>query len=201
MNGENDQISSCSGANRRNCPAMIPANTFNGRLAHSPCKRRGQRHQRSAKPSRQAPADHAQQQCRFQRKVAGKEALGAESYPDAEGDGDRHPQRQIDLVPGFALLAKDRSLEFFGAHQGARHGRSHAQLDQEVDEYQPRFQHRIDLAPLGRPTLAQRFSAGKNEPKVSSPGGTAEFAVTLSHGNHQIRLRLYPLPRAKAAQR
>ena len=41
MNGENDQISSCSGATRRNCPAIIPASTFNGKLAHSPCNAAG----------------------------------------------------------------------------------------------------------------------------------------------------------------
>jgi hypothetical protein len=141
MNGENDQISSCSGATRRNWPATIPANTFKGMAGPLAVRRRGQRHQRSADAPRQAPADHAQQHRGFQRKVAGEETLDVASYPDAERDGDRHPQRQINLVPGFALLAEDQALEFLGAHQGARQGCGHAQLDEEVDEYQPRFQH------------------------------------------------------------
>src|ERR1035441_1837585 len=34
-------------------------------------------------------------------------------------------------------------------------------------------------APEGRPSLAQRFSAGKSGKKDSSPGGTAEFSRTL----------------------
>jgi hypothetical protein len=41
--------------------------------AHSPCNTR-QRHQRSADASRQASADHAQQQRGFKRQVAGKKA-------------------------------------------------------------------------------------------------------------------------------
>jgi hypothetical protein len=34
-------------------------------------------------------------------------------------------------------------------------------------------------APEGRPSLAQRFSAGKSGKKDSSPGGKAEFSRTL----------------------
>ncbi len=45
-------------------------------------------------------------------------------------------------MAGFALLAKQETLEFFRAHQCARHGCGHAELDQEIDEYQPLFEHR-----------------------------------------------------------
>src|ERR1035438_1370853 len=34
-------------------------------------------------------------------------------------------------------------------------------------------------APQGRPSLAQRFSAGKSGTHDSSPGGTTEFSLTL----------------------
>ena len=95
----------------------------------------GQRDQRSAESSRQTAADYAQQQRGFEREVTGEEALNADAYPDAECDRNRHPQRQIDLVPGFALFTEDQVLEFLGAHQRARQGCGHAQLDQEVDEY------------------------------------------------------------------
>src|ERR1035441_1123166 len=37
-----------------------------------------------------------------------------------------------------------------------------------------------NAAPEGRPSLAQRFSAGKSGKKDSSPGGTTEFSRTLS---------------------
>jgi len=63
-------------------------------------------------------------------------------------------------VTSLALFTEDQTLEFFGAHQRARHGRGHAQLDQKVDEYQPRFQHRMNLLvesqapPPGRRTAA-----------------------------------------------
>jgi hypothetical protein len=46
-------------------------------------------------------------------------------------------------VLGFAVLAEDQVLEFLGAHEGARHGGGHAQLDEEIDEYEAWFEHRI----------------------------------------------------------
>ena len=108
MKGENDQMSSCSGATRRNCPARIPASTFNGKLAHSPCITAGSDISAPPDAARQASADHAQQQRGFEREVAGEEAFDVAAYPDAECDGNRHPQRQINLVPGFAA-ARGRS--------------------------------------------------------------------------------------------
>src|SRR5208283_2247264 len=82
----------------------------------------------------------------FKRQVASQKALGAESNPDAEGDRDCHPQRQVDFVFGIALLAKDQILEFLGAHQRARQSRGHAQLDKKIDENEPRFQHGMNFA-------------------------------------------------------
>src|ERR1700674_342795 len=128
---------------------------------------RRQRYQRSPDPSREAPADHTQQQRRFERQVAGAETLDAASYPDAKRDRDRHPERQINFVPGFALLTEDQTLEFFGAHQRARHGRGHAQLDQEIDEYQPRFQHRMNLLVESRaPRPAASLPDGRGRPSL-----------------------------------
>jgi hypothetical protein len=39
------------------------------------------------------------------------------------------------------VFAKNQNLEFLGANEGARQGCGHAQLNEQVDEYQPRFQH------------------------------------------------------------
>src|SRR5207247_6690953 len=41
INGENDQISSRSGARLRSCPTVKPQSKLKGRVAHSPCNRAG----------------------------------------------------------------------------------------------------------------------------------------------------------------
>jgi len=109
MKGENDQMSSCSGAKRRNCPAKF-RQTHSAACSPLAVQHGWQRHERSADASRQASADHAQQQSGFKRQVAGEKTSGVEANPDADRDGDRHPQRQIDLVPGVAMFAKDEPL-------------------------------------------------------------------------------------------
>jgi hypothetical protein len=57
------------------------------------------------------------------------------------------------------------------------------------------LQHR-EQAPEGRPSLAQRFSAGKTGANDSSPGGTTEFSRTSSRARHRVATRT-PDPSAR----
>src|ERR1039457_6312080 len=50
-------------------------------------------------------------------------------------------------------------------------------------------------APEGRPSLAQRFSAGKSGKKDSSPGGTAEFSRTIFTAGSGAQTMQVPEPR------
>ncbi|MGA2967472.1 MAG: hypothetical protein ABSD64_14785 [Terriglobales bacterium] len=117
----------------------------------------GQRYEGAADAARQTAADDAEEEGGFEREVAGEKAFGDETDPDAEGDGDGHPQRKVDFVAGFTALAEDQALEFLGADERAGHGRGHAQLDEEIDEYEPRFEHGINSSRETAPGIRLRL--------------------------------------------
>ena len=55
--------------------------------------------------------------------------------------GKSHPKRQINFVCVSLILSEEELSEFFRPSEHSRHCRRDAQLDQQVDENQSRFQH------------------------------------------------------------
>src|ERR1700722_18570443 len=142
INGENDQMSSLSRAMVRSCPARNPQSTPNGSAAHSWCSTAGAAISRPPKE----PAQRSQQKRRLKAQIPSQKAGNGKADPDADCDRQRKPQHQINFLPEGPFFAKQQRLELFGADQSAGNNRGHAQLEHQMDQYEPRF-HEIQVRP------------------------------------------------------
>src|SRR5258708_7537086 len=102
-------------------------------------QQRGYGDQNAAEGSSPASSDYAQQQRGFKAQIARRKTFLENSDPDANHDRQAEPQDHIQLLPESALFAEQQKLEFLGPYKSAGNSRGYAQLDQQIDQDEPRF--------------------------------------------------------------
>src|SRR5262249_7470174 len=131
-----------------------------------PVEDRGDRQNRAADRAAQPPADDSHQDGGFKGQVGGEKAADAEPDPYSERDRQRHPQRQIDFLACFAVLEEKELLEFLRPTEHGGHRRGNTQLDQQINENEPLFEHEVN-----RPLSTQQRRRLPQQLFDARPGG------------------------------
>src|SRR5579863_6200175 len=81
-----------------------------------------------------AAAEHSQHHRCLKTDIAGLEAILRDADQNAEYNRHAEPESKVHLLPKSTFFPKQQRLKVFGTYQSARHGGSHAQLDQQINQ-------------------------------------------------------------------
>ena len=159
MNGENDQMSSLSMAMVRSWPARKPESTSKGIAAHSPCSSAG-------RPISTPPSDPAQRppitpssSAVSKLRSPARKLFWKIRIQTPIMIGRPNHRTRYSFCRKVRSSRNNRSLNSLDRTRAAGNSRGHAQLDQQIDQDEPRF-HEVRFQ-AARINLWPQMSASK----------------------------------------